>query len=736
MLTDGKFYNYKKSEGLGYEDALKACIEDTCKFCIGTTCLDAQEKINRPIMMLGKIQSGKTRAFIGVISLAFDNAFDIVFILTKNSKALVQQTVSRMKKEFKTFIGEHEVVVTDIMKANTRISGYQLEQKNIIIAKKEKNNVDRLIEFIKNYSISENKKCLIIDDEADTTGVGYSKIKGSDEFTLRTVSSKVNEMRGTLDGCVFVEVTATPYALYLQPDFDETSPLQPIRPLQTILVPYGKEYIGGNYYFIDSKDESHPASFLFEPMSQDEGDIVSDQKRNGKRSKIQDRRTFKEEDILIRKDKLPIFKKGIINFIIGSIVLRRLNNDKKHYAYVIHTATQKNSHVNLQNVAELFLQKIKDRNSTTLTIIKELILESYKDISGSVTAYGYTMPEFAFIENEFFSCIDKGYYSIDVVNADQDVDILLNEETGELNLTTPCSIFVGGQVLDRGVTIPNMIGFYYGRNPKTMQQDTVLQHSRMFGYRKALLPVTRFYTTSRIHSNMEKITEIDSALREDIESGKQGNGVYFITKKSQDRIYGLGGIKPCSPEKIRVSDVILLKSQRRILPIGFTPKSKDISVKADKEIGLYLKSLNIDEKSDGKMIPLESAEKIIGILYSAINKDIDDTRFISEDEFKMTLRYLVGDNHCLPVIIRINRFISKYRDRDGIKTLSDSPDTPTPYDKAKEIAIDLPVLMLFQETDKAQGWGNRPFWWPVIVVPKNVTKTIYAAKIAGEKIHL
>lgn len=51
-----------------------------------------------------------------------------------------------------------------------------------------------------------------------------------------------------------------------------------------------------------------------------------------------------------------------------------------------------------------------------------------------------------------------------------------------------------------------------------MQQDTVLQHSIMFGYRpKELLSVTRFYTTSIIHDNMAKITEIDMELREDIE---------------------------------------------------------------------------------------------------------------------------------------------------------------------------------------------------------------------------
>lgn len=152
MEKNGKFYGFKKNHGSGYNEELKKCIEETCRYCIENTNKNSEEKINKPIMMLGKIQSGKTRAYTGLIALAFDNDFDMVFILTKNSKALINQTVSRMKKEFQEFICNYDIAVSDIMKFNTRISGYQLEQKNIIIAKKEKNNINRLIDFINNYT--------------------------------------------------------------------------------------------------------------------------------------------------------------------------------------------------------------------------------------------------------------------------------------------------------------------------------------------------------------------------------------------------------------------------------------------------------------------------------------------------------------------------------------------------------------------------------------------------------
>lgn len=298
MNLNGKYYNYKKLDGRGYDENLQKCIEETFQYCIDNTNLEAIEKINKPVMMLGKIQSGKTRAFTGLIALAFDNDFDIIFILTKNSKALVEQTVSRMKKEFA--FEKNSVVVKDIMKTSSKMSGYELQQKNIIIAKKEGRNINKLLEFIEKYSVNISKKCLIIDDEADTTGIGYEKIKDSDEYTLRSISSKVNEMRGTLDGCVFVEVTATPYSLYLQPEFDDNN-IKPIKPLKTVLVPCGSDYIGGEYYFLKSKDESHPASLIFEPMSQQECDLVNDQKRKGKRVRL-------KIDVHLKRKKLLSMK--------------------------------------------------------------------------------------------------------------------------------------------------------------------------------------------------------------------------------------------------------------------------------------------------------------------------------------------------------------------------------------------------------------------------------------------
>ena len=739
-MKKGKYFSEKKNNHQ-YSPELEECIVEACQYCIDNTFVeDNEDKKLHPIMMHGMIQSGKTRAFTGLIALAFDNGFDIVFILTKNSKALVQQTATRMKQEFKLFINNNEIVVKDVMNIGNGLSGYQLEKKLIIIAKKQQDNLDKLIQLIEKYSIPKNKRTIIIDDEADTTGIGYEKAKNkdTDDYDLRKIAGQVNNIRGTLDGCVFVQVTATPYALYLQPEFENMDKIEPIKPQKTVLVPPGEGYVGGRHYFIDSQQEDNCAQFLFQKVSPEEHEIVSIIKRKGKKSKINDRRSFKEENILVNKNTLPVFKRGIINFFVGAIVLREKSN--KHCSFVIHTATQKNSHESLKSVADSFLSGIMARDEITEPIIEKLLEDSYEDIRQSVVAYDFDMPTFNVVRTKFYEAIDKEHYRVDVVNSDNEVDNLLNEENGELNLENPFSIFVGGQILDRGITIANLIGFYYGRNPVTMQQDTVLQHSRMFGYRsKELLSVTRFYTTERLHSNMAKITEIDNELREEIGRKNLGHGVYFISQKKQDDKFGSSGkIVPCSPSKIKVSDVIFLKPLSRIMPIGFTPCDKTTALKIDNKIKRHLESNGITFDFDGRKLAIEDIEQILIWIYDVIKSDEESPRFIDRDEIITTLRYLAQGNTQIPVIIRLDRTISKYRKSGNNTVLSDSPDSPDPLKLARRMAIDLPVVMLIQETGKCgyDGWKGRPFWWPIIIAPKNIQKTMYALKTPSKELQI
>lgn len=84
--------------------------------------------------MLGKIQSGKTRAFLGVIAEAFDNDYEIAVVLTKGTVSLARQTLNRIRSDFRPFIEQDEVQVYDIMTLPD-LTPYELNQHLILVVK-------------------------------------------------------------------------------------------------------------------------------------------------------------------------------------------------------------------------------------------------------------------------------------------------------------------------------------------------------------------------------------------------------------------------------------------------------------------------------------------------------------------------------------------------------------------------------------------------------------------------
>ena len=102
----------------------------------------------KPGMLLGKIQSGKTKTFLGIVALAFDNGFDIAVILTKPTTALARQTYKRVSKDFAEFIECDDVKVYDILEIPSRLTQFELNQKLIFVVKKQTDNLTRIHEAL------------------------------------------------------------------------------------------------------------------------------------------------------------------------------------------------------------------------------------------------------------------------------------------------------------------------------------------------------------------------------------------------------------------------------------------------------------------------------------------------------------------------------------------------------------------------------------------------------------
>ncbi|MBS5914112.1 MAG: hypothetical protein KID09_26410 [Paenibacillus macerans] len=137
LNLNGTFFTYLNGKN-HYTQDMVDCMERTVQ-----KLLDTETTLDRPGMLLGKIQSGKTRTFLGVMSLAYGNGYDVVIILTKGTKALAQQTLERLKSEFKDLNEQDYIQIFDIMLVPS-LTRYERNQKLAFVVKKEIRNMERL----------------------------------------------------------------------------------------------------------------------------------------------------------------------------------------------------------------------------------------------------------------------------------------------------------------------------------------------------------------------------------------------------------------------------------------------------------------------------------------------------------------------------------------------------------------------------------------------------------------
>lgn len=726
--TQGDFYPVYKTANPTFGSETFDCAEKTV-----VRILETATDSDHPGMLLGKVQSGKTRTFISILALAFDNGFDVAVVLSKNSKALIEQTYKRLGTEFEMFVKEGELEIYDIMHSPESFNAFELDSKLIFVAKKQTNNIDRLQKlFMESCPALGNKRVLIIDDEADSASVGYTK--RADVIEANKIAGQISEFRRSLARASFLQVTATPYSLYLQPTEVEVSNVlsfQPTRPAFTELVPVPTDYVGGDTYFGEKAitEEDTLESLIHHTV--DSSELERLKKRDG--------RSYKPDELLTTQ-LYKGFRHAMVTFIVGGCIQRingvaaGKNHKKLRYSFLIHSEAAKGAHSWQENLTRELIDKLTESGSRAEAVFEELIRASYDDLARSLALDNLPVPPFAEVLEAVRQSIPHAI-TIAKVNSDDDVAALL-DNTGQLKLRSPLCVFIGGQVLDRGVTLANLIGFFYGRRPNKMQQDTVLQHSRMYGYRRPDLAVTRFYTSAPIRHAMGQMEAFDASLRAAIEAGGD-RSVQFIRRAAN------GNIIPCSPNKILVATTQVIRPHKRILPIGFQTGYKTgknaighIIEELDRRV-MELCGFKADEPT---LISLADALDLLKRIEPTLLFEEEDAIPFDWEAARAALCHLSQQHP--DAAQRSKVLLWAARDRNSARK-SDSrshtyggfietPDSAKTEGKiAVDFAIDHPILFLLRQNGSDapdKGWRGTPFYWPVVRAQGNAPTAIYTAE--------
>ncbi len=685
--------------------------------------LETATNSSKPGMLLGQIQSGKTRGFVGVIAAAFDRGFDIALVVTKGTKTLSAQTVSRLSDDFTEFIDEDEFMVLDIMKLPGRLTRSELSRKIIVVAKKQKRNLEKLIEFMKTEESLHNRKVLLIDDEADLASVRFLRKKREQTINQGTIAGQLDELRDLADnvGVAFLQVTATPYSLYLQPeDYDDAADGQnyvfkPKRPAFTELLPIHSGYIGGNHYFGDH-DATDPLSKLIVYVSEQEQDALRrpDQRRIS-------------ADRVLESPNTAGMRRAITTFVVAAGIRRWQQSEagerEKKYAMVIHNDTQKSAHSWQDLVIDWIFSAIRKAAEEDHDTLRPMFDQAFDDLESSVAADGGKMLPREESFEVFIDALCNDDVLVAKVNSDEDVLALLDRKA-ELKLRTPYNIYVGGNILDRGITIPNLISFYYGRNPKLMQADTVLQHSRMYGNRELRdMAVTRFYTSRAVYDRLYTINGVENALRNAFITGANDRGVVFIQTDAQRRV------RACAPNKVLLSDLVSVTADGMLLPSGFETRGGSHMGAIQAKLEKLIKS---EWRDTGEFVSVEpkTAVEIIDVIQDSM--EFDDAEFEWNAMRSLidyyTDAYVGGDGNILLHVVTGRELTREGSgDKSGRSILGTALRT-----KILDTPRSKPLLVLLQqEGGKERGWTAHRFWWPIFIAPTNAEPCVFATKVVA-----
>ncbi len=706
------------------------------------------EDAAQPCLLLGKVQCGKTDTFLSIMGLCFDKGIDIAIVMTKGTNTLTSQTLKRLRKDFKFFADngsyDQKVIINieDILDLYKKggLTENQLNNpvnKFIIVVKKESTNLEYINELFDRSGLMRSKKVLICDDEADFASRAYLKRKN--QLSLLRIAELIESLIQKPSYCRYLQITATPYSLFLQPDgspqLRDGEEASPWLPRHVELVPIHGRYIGGKQYYELSKDEESMYSCLYESVTDECNALMSD------------RNEF-YLDSNIHSDKLTPLNYSIVCYMFSAAVRSIQHKAKTNLRYqsscLIHCEIAKTNHDWQAELVTKIINSVRDiilHNNSDLHVL-DLENRAYNSLKYSNELgvkqglINEPFPTFSDTLAEVKRILEMGDLKINVVNSEEQGKVAtMLDDRGQLKLTNTLNFFIGGSILDRGITIDNMLCFFYGRDPKKFQMDTVLQHARMYGARdKEDMACTRFFTTPDIYSVLSKINEIDDCMYKYLKAHKsevQSDSFLSVVIGWDKRI------NSTAKNKYTPANTKVVKPHDRILPKGFqTGTAAEISDTVN-AITTMLKSCDgyttvqeggsaffmMDANMAADIIKMASGTYVYGEEFHNVGYEFDYNemlpaldRAVFDTDGQIYCQVFTNHN--------MNRERSNINDKRG--RFVDSPLSGAAYAKAREIAEERALLMLIQHNGKVEnGWRGTPFYWPVLIMPETLNPGIF-----------
>ena len=434
--------------------------------------------VSNNVLLVGKVQSGKTSNLELLTALAFDNGYNILVIYGGYDSSLLKQTTDRFMDTFDasgeiTYDGEAPAIFTtddstQILSIDDEIMTDLLDNKKpvIFVSMKRPAAMKKINSLFKRLDKSKFK-AFIIDDEGDQASLNTAK----DKINKSSATYKqIQEMKKQLSDPMYLSVTATPQANIFLNEWSD------LRPDSIRLIQPGIGYQGAEEYHIV---ENNIVEFV---SDEDHDDLV-----NG---------TMPES-----------LWEAIRYFIVASAAKRKMGTStkEKYSDMIIHSIREVNQHSVIYSSVESFLKTMRDAfEYDDEDDIRSYMHEFRKSYEEHFDEYIKGQVSFEELENEICTVVKKA--KVILKNG------IGKTTQGNENLKWH-KIYIGGDLLQRGLTFKNLITTYFTRwATGGGNMDTNLQRARWFGYRQKYIHLCKIFTTPDIAQEFTALAEIEDDL--------------------------------------------------------------------------------------------------------------------------------------------------------------------------------------------------------------------------------
>jgi hypothetical protein len=463
-------------------------------------------------LVIGRVQSGKTAHFTGVVAKAADTGYRLFIILSGITNSLRLQTQKRLHKDLanpenpsawnwltrQDIFGDFEY--QNETNANLAVATTG-NHRSIAVVKKQRNVLRKLIDWLQcaNETLRRDCPVLIIDDEADQASLNVGKTMEREELTR--INSLIIELLGVFNRCGYVGYTATPFANVLtDPEFPENLyPKDFMFPLTPPSDYFGAEKLHGRQRISpDEPDEATDGLPLIRGVEDKELSLL--RPSGNKLGNFNFGRT-------------PSLTQSLRYFLMATAA--RLYREDKGSASM-HCSTM------LVHTSQRILV-----HRQAATVIKGMLEDSRKEIKGNRLAAWESQwaSEMACIDREKLSAklgeVEFGDLLPYLHRAADRCKVIVSNsmKDEETNVTfedpRQIAIVIGGNTLARGLTLEGLVVSFFVRSANAY--DTILQMGRWFGYRPYYEDLPRIWMTNEMRQHFFELATIEEELREQLE---------------------------------------------------------------------------------------------------------------------------------------------------------------------------------------------------------------------------